>query len=497
MIGLVSFAISLCISFFVTPVIVERLGSEAYGFVNLANSFVSYASLITVALNSMESRFVSIEIYKKDYDKANQYFTSVFFANIAIALVLIPVMTVFVAFMNSFLNIPAGLLSDVRVTFIIVFAQFIVGILMSRFEIATYVTNKLHLYYINNLISMIVRLAVILIGFQVFSVNIIFLVLGSFLGSVYVYLQNARYTRKFIPDIKINRKYFSFKCIKEVLSAGVWNLISKLSSILLDGLDLLIANIFIGASEMGALSLSKTIPALFFTLRGTLDYPFSPPMTECYAKGDIAGVIKFARTGNKVLGILMIAPMAVFLVFGEDFFRLWVPSQDARLLEILSVLAIISLLAGSCINSVFTIFTITNHVKVNSLVILATGVLTTGTVFLLLKTTSLGVYAIAGVSSVYGLIRNFIFTPLYGAHCLGVKKSTFYHEIITGNICLVINIVVSFGFLKLIPVQGWATLILVCALSGLLCVAINSLIVLSRQERKTYLNLAVSKFRRK
>lgn len=37
-------------------------------------------------------------------------------------------------------------------------------------------------------------------------------------------------------------------------------------------------------------------------------------------------------------------------------------------------------------------------------------------VFTLLETANLGVYAIAGVSSVYSLIRNFIFATLYGAH---------------------------------------------------------------------------------
>ncbi len=495
-VGIVTFGISLCISFFVTPIIVEKLGSEAYGFVSLANNFVSYAALITVALNSMESRFVSIEIYKKNYEKANQYFTSVFFANVFIALVMAPIMGIFVAIVDQVLDIPVRLIDNVRATFCIVFIQFIVEILTSRFEIATYVTNKLHLYYINNIIASFIRLLTILIGFQFFSINIVFLVLGSLLGKVFVASKNVYYTKTFIPNLQVHRKYFNFGCIKEVLSAGVWNLISKLSSILLDGLDLLIANIFIGASQMGELSLSKTIPALFFTLRGTLDYPFAPPMTESYARGDIEGVIKYARAGNKLLGIFMIAPMAVFVVFGQSFFKLWVPSQNADTLEILSLLAIVSLLAGSCINSVFTIFTITNHVKVNSLVVLLTGILTTITVFILLKLTDLGVYAIAGVSSVYALIRNFVFTPLYGAHCLGVKKSTFYHEIITGNVCLVINIAVSFGISRFIFVDGWVRLIISCFVSGIICLLINFLIVFTKQERIEYLNHIKEKLKR-
>lgn len=487
--SIVSFVVTIGISLFITPIIVEKLGSEAYGFVTLSNNFVSYAALITVALNSMESRFVSISIYQNDYKKANTYFTSIFFANILIAIITIPVMVAVILKLEVLLDIPTNLVADVKITFIVVFIQFLIEILTSRFEIATYVTNRLNLYYMNQIFASILRLAIVLIGFQLFSVNIVFLVLGSLVGKFFVAGRNMYFTKKFLPNLKVKHEYFEFKSIKDVAFSGIWNLVNKLSGILLDGLDLLIANIFIGAADMGALSISKTVPAMFVTLRGTLDYSFTPSMTEAYAKGDIQGVVHYARSANKVLGIFMIAPMAVFCVFGETFFKLWVPSENARMIEILSLLSILSLLAGSCINSVFTVFTITNKLKLNSLIIFFTGIATTVTVFTLLKTTNLGVYAIAGVSSVYALIRNFVFTPLYGAYCLGVKKSTFYHEIITGNISLIINLVIAFVIYKLFTINGWLTLVLVCTITGILCVYINMLIVLSKEERKLLIQI--------
>ena len=487
--SVISFIVTIGISLFITPLIVEKLGSEAYGFVTLSNNFVSYAALITVALNSMESRFVSISIYLNDYNKANTYFTSVFFANIFIALAMIPVMVFVILKLDVLLQIPSNLVADVKLTFVIVFIQFLVEILTSRFEIATYVTNRLNLYYMNQILASFIRLAVILIGFQIFSVNIVFLVLGSLVGKLFVAGRNMGFTKKFLPNLKVKSGYFELRSIKDVASAGIWNLVNKLSGILLDGLDLLIANIFIGAADMGALSISKTTPAMFMTLRGTLDYSFTPSITEAYAKGDIQGVVRYARSANKVLGIFMIAPMAVFCVFGKSFFELWVPGEDAGMIEILSLLSILSLLAGSCINSVFTIFTITNKLKLNSIVILFTGVATTLTVFALLETTNLGVYAIAGVSSVYALIRNFIFTPIYGAHCLGLKKSTFYHEIITGNVSLVINLLVAFIIYKMFIIDNWITLILDCTIAGLLCLIVNFFIVLSKNERKRIIQM--------
>ncbi|MBQ7345862.1 MAG: MATE family efflux transporter [Oscillospiraceae bacterium] len=495
--NLISFAITILISLFITPWIVNTLGSEAYGFVGLAQNFVSYASLITVALNAMSSRFVSIEIYKKDHDAANRYFTSTFFANVAIALVLLPVFAVIVWQLEHLVEIPAHLVTDVKIAFAITFFQFLLNVLLSRYEIATFVTNRLYLNQKNNLISSALRLLLILFFFTFLSVKISYLTLATLVGVAFTYLMNLIYTRRYLPQMKIRRQDFDLRCIRQLLSSGVWSLVTKLSSLLTDGLDLLLTNLFIGPAEMGALSLSKTIPTMFYSLRGTLDYPFTPPMTKCYAEGDIEGVVRNTRMGNKVLGVIMIAPIAAFCVYGLSFFRLWVPGEDANMIQILAILSLVNLLASACINSVFSVFTVTNHVKIPAIATLLNGVLTVVINYFLLKYTDLGVYAIAGTSSVLGMIRNYIFTPLYGAHCLKVKKTTFYHEILTGNLCLVINVVVGYLLYRFVSTGStWITLIICAGLMVAICIVINAFIVLNKTERTVFLNAIKKKLKR-
>ena len=51
--SIVSFAVTIGINFFLTPYLVEELGSDAYGFIGLANNFVQYGTIITMALNSI------------------------------------------------------------------------------------------------------------------------------------------------------------------------------------------------------------------------------------------------------------------------------------------------------------------------------------------------------------------------------------------------------------------------------------------------------------
>lgn len=51
--SLISFAANLGIGFLMTPFIVQQIGAEAYGFVGLANTMINYATLFTLALNSV------------------------------------------------------------------------------------------------------------------------------------------------------------------------------------------------------------------------------------------------------------------------------------------------------------------------------------------------------------------------------------------------------------------------------------------------------------
>lgn len=179
----------------------------------------------------------------------------------------------------------------------------------------------------------------------------------------------------------------------------------------------------------------------------------------------------------------MIAPMAVFALYGYEFFRLWVPDEDAKMIQILSLLSILSLLASACINSVFSVFSTANKVKLPALISLACGILTTCTVFILVKYTKLGVYAIAGVSSVFTLLRNYIFTPIYGAYCLNIPKNTFYKEILSGNICLFINLTIGFIIKGFLSADTWITWFLSCLITGIVLLGCNLIIVFNQNER--------------
>ena len=121
-----SFAVSFVISFLISPLIVKTVGKETYGFLGVANNFTSYVMIVTVALNSLAGRFVSVYYHQNKKSETEQYFTSVFFANIFIVLFLLVPAVVFTINVDRFLNVPTESIQDVKLTFALVFLGFFV-----------------------------------------------------------------------------------------------------------------------------------------------------------------------------------------------------------------------------------------------------------------------------------------------------------------------------------------------------------------------------------
>lgn len=482
-----SFALATLISFFLTPYITKNVGIEAYGLVGLANSFISYVTLFTAALNSMASRFIIIEIHKNEFTKANIYFSSVLIANTIIALLLV-IPSIWLIFNLDMINVSQSLMWDAQITFSIVILSFFVSLVGSFFGVVLYAKNILWKGGFRTMESNIIRIVLILLMFSYLDTRIYYVALATFIAGLYPLCFNIRYTHKLIPELKLKKSYFSFGAIKTLITSGVWNSITKLSQILLDGLDLLLCNIFIGGVMTGNVAIAKTLPALFVSLIAILSDSYYPQLLESYSKKMKDALSAAINQSINLLSAISGICLSILIVYSTDFYRLWLPGQDNKLLSTLTILALGTVLISSCIYSLYSVFSLTNKVKTHSIVMVITGFMSIGITFLCLKFTNLGVYAIVGVSSVLGILRNLLFTPIYAAHCLRMNKFTFYKRIFKNLFNVIILILICSIMRLYITPNSWVLLIInfiICAIVGGL---ISWFLVFSRSQRISLIN---------
>ncbi len=486
---IVSFAVNVAISFFLTPFIVAKLGRETYGFVGLANNFISYAQILVTALNSMAARFITISIHREQFDTANQYFSSLVIANAIIAAVLTVPAVLVVAFLDKLLDVPAGIVTDVQLLWSLLFFEALVGVVTSVFGSATYVKNRLDLSSRRSIESDLLRAGLVLAAFVFLRPHVYYLGVAAVICVTYRTAANVHYTRMLLPEVRISRKYFRWDRLRELLASGVWNSVTRISEILSNELDLLLTNLMVSASAMGVVSIAKNLPALILAAFGMLAGVFMPQLNISYARSDTAGMRAELLFAVKLLGMFACIPVACLLAFGRSFFALWVPGEDAALLAGLCAVSILSYPLSLPLEPLWNIFTVTNKIKQSSLFLIMNAVVSLSAVFALLgvaATDEQKMYVIVGVSCAVGLIRSATFLPLYGAKCLGLGPGTFYGPICKNLLSLAVTTAIAFALRQFIPADTWPALILACALTACAALAVNYFVMLRREERAMF-----------
>lgn len=485
--AIIAFVVNMGINFVLSPYIIENVGVEAYGFVSLGNNFISYASLLTIALNSMAGRFITINLHREDYEKANKYFNSVLIGNIITSTILIVISGVMIVNLEKLVDIPSEIMLDVKMLFVFLFINFILSIISSTFGVATFSTNKLYLSSLRGIESNIFRGILLFILFLFLEPRISYMGIVAFIVTAYLLGFNIYYTKKLLPEIKISSKYFDFNAIMEIISSGIWNVFTKLSAILSAGLDLLIANLFISATAMGTLSLSKTVTTLILSVFGMLAGVFAPDLTVSYAKEKYEDMRQQLVFSISILGVISSIPMAVLFVYGDIFYALWVPTENAKLLQFLSIAGSFGMIFSLPLESVWNVFTISNKIKQSSIFLFFNSLITILIVFITIRWTNSDInrlFIIAGVSTVISIIRAWTFLPIYGAKCMKLKWNTFYPVIIK-NTFGVILVTLSGAIIRyIIKPYSWKTLIITILLTSVVGLIINTFLIIEKKQRK-------------
>lgn len=479
--------LSLGISFFLTPYIVTKLGAAAYGFLGLSNNIIGYTALITVALNSMSGRFITIEYHKGDYIEANRYLSSTTFANFFLAIVITLSLGIVTLFLEELINIPTELVPDVKFLFTLLFVNTSLGLCTGCFGMPLFIKNRLDIGNSLGVAYNILRVILTILAYGLLPAHIWYIgAIGLIISCVSIGSNYYLY-KHYTPEFAIKLSYFQARKVWEMIREGAWNLLSQFSSILNQGLELLLTNIFVGAYFMGVLSITKSLPFVILGIFTALGGNFHPECVKLYADNDMDGLRKLLVKGIRILGALSTIPCAGVFAFGDVFYHSWMPGQDMNLLYHLSVITMVWLLTTLPTQTLWYIFTLTKTVRYSSVVLIKYGLVNfilTVLVINLLSDDISKLFAVVIIQSVLGILRFTTFLPFFGARVLGLPRYTFLvpllKTILTTAVLTALCLVFKFVFIQ---EYSWTTLIMGAIFTVLAGVVVNSVMTLTRADR--------------
>jgi O-antigen/teichoic acid export membrane protein len=489
--SVVALGTNFVVNLVLAPFLVASLGPEAFGFVGLINSLVGAASVITVSLNLMAGRYVAIALHQNRLAEARVFFNSALVANVALSVGYVIACIPVVVNVDRLFSVSTGLKADVQIAFIAVTANLIVTSLASILGAGTLARNRLDMGAVRDIISQVMRVAVIGFLFWAFPPRVLFIGVGALAGGLVVAVYNVWLARKLLPDIRLEFRQVRIRAAGTLLVAGASYVVNGLSGFLMNDASLLVVNITLGGTSMGLLALARTIPVSILLLASVTASVFGPDLVRLYASGDLEVMIARAKFSLKVVAFIVSVPSAGLLAFGLAFFRLWLPAlsgDDVRRVYILASIISVSVAADAFTSPFFQIFMATARTWVPTSVAVAFGATNIVGIVVLLKVTNWDLFGVTIVGSTLTVVR-VMFLPIYGARILHSSWWAFLPQLGREGISFGVLLGMLMAVSNVWSTKSWGSLIIGCAVSGILGYALNYRLLLSGSDRAAVVRL--------
>ena len=484
--------ISYLINFLLTPYITDNIGMEAYVFVSLEKNFVNYDQISTIAITRFVVRYISVSYHEKKMQEANEYYSTSVIACVALAGVIFISALLLITKIDLLLNVPQNLIFSVKLLFLIVFLNFVLTTATTPFTTAAYIKNRLDITGIIKIIAYLVDAGVMVILFINCTPNVWFVGMGSLAASVVTFICTYILSKKLVPELVFNKDFFSVSKLKNLVGNGIWNSLNSLGNELNSGLDLIISNLFLNGVATGQIAVVKTIGTMFSMLYEVVYQPFQPNLIKAYASGDVNIFINEQKKAMRICGYFSNVAFAGFVALGGLYYKLWLPSEDTKLLHMLTIVTVLGSVTAGVMRPIYYVYTLTLKNKLPCWITIAGGFLNVVSMYVLLKYTQMGVYAIVSTTTVIMLCINLFFNPVYAAYNLKISVKVYYKVIFKHLISAAIMVGGFIGIARVIRPSSWIGLIvsaIIMCISGL----IIHVLIMCNMDEKLFLIKKITK----
>jgi membrane protein EpsK len=420
--------LNILISLWFTPYLIRRLGVAVYGLLPLAFTMSNYLNVITLSLNNAAGRFLAIDLKKKDNLSANRTFNTNFFGNLGVIVLCLPIVAAMLFLAPRLFNIPAGQETAATYLFLTVFAAYLLGFFRSSFSVSSWALNRFDLRNIFGALFFITRAGFVVLLFSAFRPSLFFLGSGIFLATCVWLAGDFLLWKKLTPQLRIQAALFDRTRLGQFFSMGGWLLINQLGLVLFLKMDLVIANMFLGAKAAGeygsVLVFSSLIQQVAFNMSVTL----TPSFVSKFAGGDHESLERISQLALKFMGLVLVLPVGLICGLARPILLTWL-GKDFLHLQPLLVMLTFHLALNLAVRPLFGLNIAFNKVRLPGLFTLAAGI---GNLVLavVLVRAGWGVVGIALSSAISLTAKNLLFTPLYAAHIQKLPLGTYYARLL-------------------------------------------------------------------
>lgn len=480
---IISFLVNILIGVFLVPYYIDYLGVSSYALVPLATSTNSYVSLVVQSLNSSVSRYLTIDLQRGNFNKANITFNTSLFGMLGICFLFLPVIIAVSYYTPAFFEIPPSQKFDAFLLFLGVMIAFLISTLGGVFGVSLFAYNRLDLQSNLDISNLVIKVGVIVLLFSKYDPKLSHIGLATLIASIVCFIMTVHFSKKVNPNFKVNLSDFRFSEMMEITKTGKWLIVNQVGSILFLQMDLIVVNKLFGSIAGGEYAAVMTWSKLLRTIGSLLAGVLIPIIFTYYAKKQFDKVIDISKSSVKLMGFAIALPLGCLCGFSPNILSIWLGPEFARL-SLLMWILLSHLIINLSILPLFSINVAFNKVRIPGIVTLIMGIGNFLLAITFSQFTGLGYYGVALAGSIMFTLKNSFFIPLYAAKVLQVPKYTFLSSLLYGIVPMSVITGVILLFNRFLNISTITSLIFYCGIVGIAYFSVLWIIGLTPPEKK-------------
>lgn len=354
---------SMIIALFTSRLLLQRLGVSDYGIFNVVGGFVSMFTILSGALSTAISRFITYELGEGDIGKLKKVYCTGVNIQLLMALGIVIVSEpTGLWFLNTQMNIPDGRLLAANWVFQFSVLAFVLNIISVPYTAEVIAHERMSAYAWISIVDVFLKCLIAYILLWAPYDRLIFYSGLYAIEALFIRLIYGIYCSHHFIECKYHL-IFDKPIFKRMLGFAGWNFFGQSVSILnTQGVNLLI-NIFFGVTVNAARGVAVQVEMAVKQFVSSFMTAINPQIIKSYAAGNLEYVYNLVCYGAKYSCFLMLYISVPIILEAPTILKLWLGTVP-NYAVIFSQLAIFSTFVDYVMgNSLYTAIMATGKIK--------------------------------------------------------------------------------------------------------------------------------------
>jgi O-antigen/teichoic acid export membrane protein len=316
------------ITYFLSPFVVNRLGTTAYGTWVILGSLTSYMALLDLGMRGAVTRFVARHHASGDHEAASDSVSAALWFRQWIAVLVIAATAVLLFFLDTITSIPPEILIEARVAFVVSVATVVVVLIGGVFGGVLAAMNRYGALSASAIIHGGVRatgtILVLGAGYSLIALALVELV-AALLAETIIVVQSLRH----YPELRIRIRVPDRATRNELTTYSGSMMLVQVFARIAQYSQTLIVGAFISVSAVAFFAIGQMLVESVRQVLLTVGPVFMPLASRFDVTGRSDSLRRLLSTGTRLILALILPILVTLYVRGETFIGLWMGHEYA------------------------------------------------------------------------------------------------------------------------------------------------------------------------